>query len=897
MENSNLTASGQTNKTIKDNLFQVIWNSSKDASRVSDSSGIILKVNDAYCKLVDMKKEELEGNSIAVVFKKEYQQHVIEGYINSFNTKIEDYKFETEAKLWNKTEKWFEVESRFIYISEKEKIMLSVFVDITEKKQFQKKIEEISSQFLALLNAIPEAIALKDLNGIYLTANKKFCELFNIPYNDIAGKKDNNVLPKDIIKLSTINDKKAIALNESKSFDCSFANNLNIKISLKVMKSPIKDANDMITGIVEAFIDVSKITESLEKIKQDELRLHLALESTSSGTWELDPRTMKGIFGKNYYSLLGYDYSPDASNPSFGPNTIHPDDIDFVLLEYDKFINGRNEFLEVEYRKVKKNGEIIWVLDRGKLIGWDEENRPKRIIGTIVDITGRKLEQQESLQNEKKFRLFFNAANDAIFILDFKGNIIELNDAAKVKVGKLKSDDSEGVVNAKLNLSKFIDKLDEKINKIRNDSFAIFEAFFTMNDGSKTPFEINAKIIKYQDKDLILAIARDISEKKEYENSIVKAKEKAEEMNRLKTIFMENMNHELRTPLVGILGFSEIIYKEYNEPELIQIGKIIHESGERLLRSLNLILNFSKAESEINSKKLKDENIVPIVKHSFDEYSELAQRKNLEFEFVASKQEIFLNTDATLLGEISANLIDNAIKFTQKGNVKVEVIDFLREVTITISDTGIGIPENAFISIFEEFRQVHEGTLRCYEGNGLGLTISKKYTEALEGKISVKSKINEGSVFTICFPKSLDSYNVQSEADVLDSSNSISGLKKKKVLVVEDEQSAVKIISRFLGDTYTIDVAISGEDAIQKLGEHKYDVVLLDINLGKDISGIEVLNDMRSKSENLSTPAIAVTAYAVAGDKENYLSAGFNQFLAKPFNRKDLLTIVNSVVR
>lgn len=206
-------------------------------------------------------------------------------------------------------------------------------------------------------------------------------------------------------------------------------------------------------------------------------------------------------------------------------------------------------------------------------------------------------------------------------------------------------------------------------------------------------------------------------------------------------------------------------------------------------------------------------------------------------------------------------------------------------------DNGIGIPNDKLDIIFEEFRQVDEGQGRNFEGVGLGLTIAKKYIEKLGGNISVTSTLGIGSTFKLSFPSSDE--KIKETVSAL--SQEINTESNPKILVVEDDEINVRVVKLFLRRTTKfVDVANSGEEALSLVKQNKYDVILMDINLGSGIDGVQTTTEIRKIDGYKSTPIIAVTAYAYDDDKNSFLSKGFSNYLAKPYNGKDLLNMIKN---
>jgi len=263
-----------------------------------------------------------------------------------------------------------------------------------------------------------------------------------------------------------------------------------------------------------------------------------------------------------------------------------------------------------------------------------------------------------------------------------------------------------------------------------------------------------------QKKKAIVLLDKKNKEIMEQRNEIIRAKEQAEESDRLKTIFLSNISHELRTPLNGILGFAEILQKELTDPVYQEMSEAIYYSGKRLLDTLNSIIDLSVIESNELELFITDINLVELIKERTLLFKVATSKKGLGITSRCESESINIISDPKLLTNLLNNLIDNAVKYTKEGGITIEAgtcnDDEKYAVWIKVADTGIGIPENRLEHIFDRFTQVSEGHNREYEGAGLGLTLCKKYIDVLQGKITVKSKLGEGSEFTIWLPFSID---------------------------------------------------------------------------------------------------------------------------------------------
>lgn len=490
-----------------------------------------------------------------------------------------------------------------------------------------------------------------------------------------------------------------------------------------------------------------------KQIEENTLKLSKAIEQSPSsivitdinGTIEYVNPKFSQITGFSYEELIG-------KNPRILKSGLQ--DQKFYQNLWDTILSG-NEW-RGEICNKKKSGELYW---EEAVISplFNEVGQITHFIAVKEDITEKKSMLEQIVESESRFRSIWENSLDGMRLLDENGIIVDVNPAYCKLVGmelnQLRGTPLNIVYETRDSSDEAIQRFRERFRNRTIDKK--FEVETNLWNGKKIWLELSNSFIEFPgQRTLLLSIFRDVTDKKQMIDELVDAKVKAEEMNRVKSYFFANMSHELRTPLVGILGFSEVLKSELqDQPELSRMIDLIHESGQRLLETLNLILNISKLEAGKLEIRMADANIIPLLETSFNLFSTVAKKKNLEYKFNKPSDEIICRIDASLFQNIFNNLLNNAVKFTKQGSVVLNVRLTDYSVSIEVTDTGIGIPESHQSVIWEEFRQASEGITRSFEGTGLGLTIVKKYTELLGGKISLKSKVGEGSTFTVEFPR------------------------------------------------------------------------------------------------------------------------------------------------
>lgn len=438
--------------------------------------------------------------------------------------------------------------------------------------------------------------------------------------------------------------------------------------------------------------------------------------------------------------------------------------------------------------------------------------------------------------------------------------------------------------------------LDIFANVIKNNTPVEFETYFS---ALKKYFRMAVSPVEGG---VFVTVFTDVTEKKDLMNELKKALEKSEESNRLKSSLLSNLSHEFRTPMTGILGMSSILKDKLKDPENLTILDYIISSGNRLMKTLNAILEL--AEDESNIKNLKLIHLSSLAEPVIVEFMAKAENKGLGFKCDINDGTLSIYSNERVLSQVFVHLLDNAVKFTEHGFVEIsinsEVIDGTLWAKIAIKDTGIGILPKDQEPIFNEFRQVSEGISRSFEGVGLGLTLVKKMVTLMKGKIVLESSVGAGSLFTIYLPaekiefrKNLQDFKVVSSPKV-EKNKKLS--EKPRILLVEDNLINVKVTQVYLKENYMLDYARTGLQAVKLANENQYSMILMDINLGVGMDGVKTAKAIKEINGYEKTPIVALTGYAMESDKEKLFAEGLTHHLSKPFDRATLTDFVEYVL-
>lgn len=497
-------------------------------------------------------------------------------------------------------------------------------------------------------------------------------------------------------------------------------------------------------------------------------------ENVDAVIYTINRTTKKFLFMKGSLKNL-YGFIPEdiITNPFLSRKIIAEENLKEFLNFNRKALNGQKSVLE--YKINDKLGNIRYV--RHTAIPVNLEGNKKYIIGIVIDITDEKRIQRLLESSEAKFRQLVETADDLIFSLNKNGYFQSINKSGSNALGY----SSEEIINK--HFLEFIDddsKADIAVvfqDMLTNANVTTFETTFLERFGSKLVFEIQASPLYEEGKiNGLIGIGRDITQRRQDElklkelntklieaNRIIsierdRAKQQItvlEELNKLKNEFISNVSHELRTPLASIVGFAETIVSDAELPQetIHEFSNIILTEGKRLARLVNDILDFSKLESGTETLNRINFNLAATLKELSETFKESAESKGISLNIEIPEAQIEIFADKERIQKAFSNIISNGIKFTDKGGrVSILVQDFLKEVEVIISDTGIGIPNEKIPELFQKFSKVNRPGSQI-PGAGFGLVTVKQIIDLHKGLIQVKSEINKGTSFIVRLPK------------------------------------------------------------------------------------------------------------------------------------------------
>lgn len=500
-----------------------------------------------------------------------------------------------------------------------------------------------------------------------------------------------------------------------------------------------------------------------------------------------------------------------------------------------------------------------------------------------------------------------NSIGDPIFVKDRQHRVILVNDAACKLFGR-----SRDCIEGKTAYELFPTKeqadvsweMDEEVFRTGVENVNEETNTYSLGD-TRT---VLVKKTLYKDNsgnEFLVGVTRDITDRKKSENDLKEAKEAAEAAVKSKSEFLANMSHEIRTPLNAVVGLTGLLLSADLTPEQRNYVETVRSSGNSLLSVINDILDFSKIEGGKMEMENLPFDLLGCIKVALDLVETSAAEKGLTLDyFLDDRIPTFIMGDVTRLRQVLANLLSNAVKFTNEGRIEISItgqpaLDGKFEIHFAIKDTGIGIPEDKLDRLFQSFSQIDSSTTRKYGGTGLGLAISKRLVEMMGGKIWVESVEGIGSTFHFTIATEAATLEKDHFAAVTPEPKQRMRIGSKldrsmplRILLAEDnavnQMVALQMLKR-LG--YSADVATNGLEVLQALERQQYDVVLMDVQM-PEMDGIAAARKIRERWPK-GPKIIAITAYALEGDREKCLKAGMDNYITKPIQIEVLRSVLD----
>jgi PAS domain S-box-containing protein len=698
-------------------------------------------------------------------------------------------------------------------------------------------------------------------------------------------------------------------------------------VVLSISAAPIYDNGGSVNAILLILQDITEQQQAQTALRDSEERLRLALMAANQGLYDLNVQTGDAIVTPEYARMLGYEPDEFQETNALWRDRLHPDDVAVVYQVYEDYVAGRRDEYRVEFRQRTQSGDWKWILSIGKIVSWESDGKPLRMLGTHTDITDRKQAEEALRQREQRLDLATSAAKLGVFEWNVEAdNAVWENQLMYQIFGHTAEDGT-------LSKEQFMNCV------LHPDDRESFELCLSEGAKPNNLFHAVCRIRRRNDSEWrwveysgrftltsdgiplrLIGVLGDISDRKraeaEREQLLAReqaAREQAEAANRIKDEFLAVLSHELRSPLNPILGWSK----------LLQTGRLDAQASHRALETIERnaklqtqliddLLDVSRILRGKMALNICPINLVTIVESALETVRLAAEAKHIQIQTVAMLDNGKVFGDSARLQQIVWNLLSNAIKFTpNSGKVEIRLDQIDTYAQIQVRDTGIGISPDFLPYVFDSFRQEDGKITRKFGGLGLGLAIVRHLTELHGGTVHAESfGEGQGATFTVRLP--LMAVAAASDQEISTTARSID-LSQLRILVVDDEEDMrdlVQVILEQQGAQVT--VATTATEALMLFDRQPPDILISDIGM-PDMDGYMLMQQIRQRSPQQGglicglseaipkalrheVQAIALTAYAGEYDQQQALKVGFQKHIPKPVEPEALVNAISELI-
>ncbi len=738
-----------------------------------------------------------------------------------------------------------------------------------------------------LLDCAAVGILVVSSDRIILDMNQCFCEWVGYSFEELLGKSV-AMLHTDQQSYEDFGVMFRTALETGRQLQIEYSFRLqDDSISWVLLSGSSIRLPDGLQGVVWSVLDITERKKAEETLLLEQYHQKQIFEYNGTGNMIVDDNRIITRVNRKFCQMLGY-----TEDELLGQS------VQMLHIDQQHYENWAPNFrqvhtgltyIEAEYPIRHKDGSRFWCLFNGSRLRL--QTGETLVIWSLIDITERKNRQQAMAM----LNYALDSISEAAFMPDSGGKFVYVNQEAIRSTGYSRDELLSKSV-SDIDTSITTERWPEILSHLKEEGSLSFEAVHTTKDGKQFPVELRATYFEFESQAYTLGLARDITERKQVEQEIKAARLQAEAANEAKSQFLANMSHELRTPLHGIISMVHLLSMTSLTKEQTDYVETIEVLGRNLIDLISDILDISRIEAG----KLVLERTRFSLKNLIDEVVQ-AQVVSIRQKDLSLKLDLADDLPQQLMGDplrvkqIIMNLLGNAVKFTQQGSVEisarvVEATDDNILLHLSIKDTGIGMSEEILSRIFSPFVQADSSTTRKFGGSGLGLAICKRLVAMMDGCFWAESTAGVGSTFHLelsfglpgqIIPLEKPARRVEIKSD----------LKPLKILLAEDNEinaSSLIAILEKLGHQAVH--ARDGQQAVEKWGKERFDCILMDIQMPV-MDGAEAVQKIRQKEQLTDShiPIIALTAHALQGDREKFLSQGFDAYLPKPMEVSQLL--------
>ncbi|HUT94750.1 MAG TPA: response regulator [Thermoguttaceae bacterium] len=773
--------------------------------------------------------------------------------------------------------------------------------EAADRTRAEEVLRDSQALYSSLVENLPVHVLRKDLDGKFTFANKSFCELLGKPLSAIVGKTDLDFYPPELAEKYQQDDRRVAATGVL--LECVEENKKGDETRyVQVLKSAIRDAGGEVVGVQVVFWDVTARRKAEAALEKERYLLHALMDNLPHHIYFKDAQSCFIRINRALAAGFGLSDAAEAVGRS---------DADFFAQEHvrearadeQQVMQTGQPLVDKEERETWPDGRETWVTTT-KLSLYDEEGRVVGTFGISRDITEQKQAAEALRISEMKYRTLYDSTRDAIMLVTPEEGFLSGNPAAVELFGCKSEADFTSSTPVDFSPEHQPDGTPSSVKARQMMATAIeqgshfFEWTHKCVDGSEFDATVLLTRMELEGRRILQATVRDVTEQNRAAEALRAAKEAAETASRAKSAFLANMSHEIRTPMNVIIGMTELVLDTRLSAEQREYLLALQESSEALLSLINDVLDFSKIEA---GKLDLDSSVFDLHDSLGDMTKWLAVRahgKGLELAcHIRPEVPVAVVGDPARLRQVVINLLGNAIKFTDHGEVVLDV-RFQSELNgqvvlhFAVSDTGVGIAEDKLGVIFGAFEQADNTTTRRFGGTGLGLAISSRLVELMGGRIWAESQIGQGSTFhfTARFGLALGEPSATRTVE----SAIVRGT---RVLVVDDNATNRFILEEMLGNWGMLPTAVAGvREALGQLRQARssgepFPLVISDVHM-PELDGFALVNEIREDPTIGSTVIMMLTSGNRPGDIAQCEEMGVAAYLLKPVKQSELFDAV-----
>ncbi|MBA0884992.1 PAS domain S-box protein [Flavobacterium undicola] len=783
---------------------------------------------------------------------------------------------------------------------------LEFFEEEIKRKQAEEAVVQSEKRFHTLTEVSPVGIYRTDLTGATTYVNQRWTQIVGITYDESMGSGWYIAIhPEDRIKL--YNEWKKVVGNRQRSvLEYRFMKADGTIVWVIGQATPETNAENKIIGLIGTITDITQRKQAEDKFVKTSKKMEAIIEAIPDMMFEID---LEGTIFNYYTPKNDLLLLPPSEFLDKKIIEVLPADAAAVCLSALKEANEKGFSRGKQYSLELSIGKCWFELSLAPMK--EDESKEKHFIVISRDITEQKIADEALLKNKERYSGLLDNLEARIVVYDAHGTIIMCNSKSAELLGytteELMSGNNESL---KWNF------LNEDYSEMQIENHPINQIIHSKRAIKNFPLGIIEPIKKTivwvlvngfpmlddnGDIQEVVISFIDVTKQKMMDFEIKKAKDQAEAANKSKTDFLANMSHEIRTPLNGIIGFTSLLMESKLAETQLKYMLTINESATTLMDIVNDILDFSKIEAGKLELKIEEIDLFALTTQVISLFKYQASQKQIDLVLnIEENVPQFLFVDTLRIKQIIINLLGNAIKFTQKGEIRLEiktilpVEDHFINLCFSVKDTGIGIQPKNQDKIFHSFEQEDNSTSRQFGGTGLGLAISNQLLSLMSSTLQLESTFGQGSNFY--FNIRLKKSDMQNQQLLKTNDESIMKniLGTKKVLIVEDNRInmflAKTLIQKIIPDCLILE-AIDGDEAIEQYKIQQPDIILMDIQMPNK-NGFEATYEIRKIEQNSFTPIVALTAGIFVEEKEQCLKSGMNDYITKPIIVSDLETIL-----